>query len=134
MNISSFDDLLSAARQQSLPQRLLFVFTSAQLPEVSTPEQRRRFAAGGGGELAPVMCVDKTPDELTSFAALVEESRALGPAWAIVFVAALGGQGARAPTSQDAEAPLQRMVDAIKAGTHHSFIPFDRDGRTVRFE
>ena len=31
--------------------------------------------------------------------------------------------------SDDAEAPLQRMVDAIKAGSHGSFIPFDRAGR-----
>ena len=66
----------------------------AELPEDSTPEQRRRFAAGAGGALVPLMCVDKTPDELTTFAALVEESRRSGPEWAIVFVAGLAGQEA----------------------------------------
>jgi hypothetical protein len=34
----------------------------------------------------------------------------------------------------DAEAPLQRMVDAIKAGSHASFIPFGRHGRPMVFE
>lgn len=134
LSISSFEDLLHAARQQPEPQRLLFVFMGAELPEDSTPEQRQRFAAGAGGALAPLMCVDKSPDQLTSFAALAEESRLSGPEWTIVFVAGLAGQGGRAPTHDDAEAPLQRMVDAIKVGSHRSFIPFDRKGRAVLFE
>jgi hypothetical protein len=134
LSIASFDDLLRAARQQPEPQRLLFVFTGAELPEDSTDEQRRRFAAGGGGALVPLMCVDKAPDELGTFVALVEESRLSGPDWAIVFVAGLAGRRGRTPTHEDAEAPLQRMVDAIKAGSHTSFIPFDRDGRPVLFE
>ena len=134
LSISSFDDLLRAARQQPEPQRLLFVFMGAELPEDSTLEQRQRFASGAGGALVPLMCVDKTPDELTTFVALAEESRKSGPEWTIVFVAGLAGQGGRALTHDDAEAPLQRMVDAIKVGSHGSFIPFDRGGRPVLFE
>ena len=134
LTISSFDDLLQASRRQPEPQRLLFVFAGAELPEGSTPGQGRRFAAGAGGVLVPLMCVDRTPDELDTFGALVEESRTSGPDWAIVFVAGLAGRGGRAPTREDAEAPLQRMVDAIKTGSHASFIPFDRDGRPVLFE
>jgi len=132
--ISSFDDLLREARQQPEPQRLLFVFMAAELPEDSSPEQRERFAAGAGGTLAPLMCVDKAAHELTTFAALVEESRALAPEWAIVFVACLAGRAGRAVTHDDAEEPLQRMVDAIKAGSHGSYIPFGRDGHPVQFE
>ncbi len=100
LSISSFDDLLRAARQQPEPQRLLFVFAGAELPDDSTPEQRARFAEGGGGALAPLMCVDKSADELDTFSALVDESRAAGPEWAIVFVAGLAGRAGRAPTSQ----------------------------------
>jgi len=48
MSISSFDDLLRAAREQSEPQRLLFVFANAVLPDNITPEQRARFEAGQG--------------------------------------------------------------------------------------
>ena len=134
MSISSFDDLLRAAREQPEPQRLLFVFAGAELPDDCTPEQRAHFAAGAGGTLAPLMCVDKSADELDTFASLVAESRTAGPEWAIVFVAGLSGRTGHAPTSKDAEAPLQRMVDAIKAGSLGSFIPFDRTGRPVQFE
>lgn len=133
MNISTFDDLLRAARSQPRPQRLLFVFAGAELPDDASPEQRARHAAGEGGALAPLMCVDKAPDELGGFAQLRDESRAFGPEWAIVFVAALDGEAGRAPTSDDAAAPLQRMVDAIKAGSFGNFIPFDRNGDALSF-
>ncbi len=133
MNIATYEDLLNAARQQPEPQRLLFVFARAELPEDSTPAQRERFAAGEGGALAPLMCVDKSPNELGTFADLVEESRALGEAWTIVFVAAISGHAGRPPTSKDAEAPLQRMVESIKGGSFSAFLPFDRSGRLVVF-
>jgi hypothetical protein len=133
MNIATYEDLLRAARQQPQPQRLLFVFARAELPEDSTPQQRERFAAGEGGTLAPLMCVDKSPEELGAFADLVEESRQLVQAWTIVFVAALAGHAGRPPTSKDAEEPLQRMVESIKAGTFSAFLPFDSNGRLVVF-
>ena len=131
MNISSFDDLLRAARAQSEPQRLLFVFANAVLPDDSTPEQRARFEAGQGGALAPLMSVDKTPEELGTFAALVEESRQFGRDWAIVFVASLSGRDGRAPTSEEASRSLQRMIESIKGGLFGSFIPFDRQGQPM---
>ncbi|MBN8507084.1 MAG: ribonucleotide reductase subunit alpha [Burkholderiales bacterium] len=134
MNIASFDDLLSAARAQPEPQRLLFVFTAAELPGDATPEQRARFQAGQGGTLTPLMCVDKSPAEVPSFGALLEESRRAGPSWDIVFVAALAGTAGRSPTHVDAEASLQRMVEAIKAGRIGGFVPFDAHGQPVRFD
>jgi len=133
MNISSFDDLLLAAREQSEPQRLLFVFANAELPDDSTPEQRARFEAGQGGALTPLMSVDKTPEELGSFAALVEESREFGHDWAIVFVASLAGRDGRAPTSEEADRSLHRMIESIKTGSFGSFIPFDRQGQPMLF-
>ena len=133
MDISSFDDLLQASRAQPEPQRLLFVFAGVELPDDATSEQRERFDAGQGGALHPLMCVDKRPDELASFATLVEESIQFGPQpWGIVFAAALSGKGKRAPTSEEAEEPLQRMVEAIKRGEHGGYIPFDTQGHTVQ--
>ena len=41
MDISNFDDLLRAARTQPEPQRLLFVFARAVLPDNSTGSPRR---------------------------------------------------------------------------------------------
>jgi len=133
MTLSSFDDLLRAARAQPEPQRLLFVFTAAGVPDDATAQQRTQFEAGQGGTLTPLMCVDKAPEELTSFEALLEESRRLGQPWDVVFVAALGGSGAAQPTSAQAEAALQRMVDSIKAGDIDRFVPFDVRGEPVRF-
>jgi hypothetical protein len=132
LNISIFDDLLRAAREQPEPQRLLFVFAHAVLPDDSTPEQRARFEAGEGGALAPLMAVDKTPEEMDTFAALVEESRQFGTDWAVVFVASLPGRAGRPPTSKEADQPLQRMVESIKAGSIGSYIPFDRRGDPVQ--
>lgn len=134
MNISSFEDLLQAAKQQSQPQRLLFVFAGADLPQDSTPAQRDSFLAGQGGALVPLMYVDKLPQDLASFAALDQESRAFGKEWSIVFVAALSGSGGKAPTSEAAEKPMQQMVESIKMGSLASFIPFNRQGETVHLE
>jgi hypothetical protein len=131
VNISSFEDLLRAAREQPEPQRLLFVFANAVLPDDSTSEQRARFEAGEGGALTPLMAVDKTPDELGTFAALVEESLQFGPDWAVVFVTSLPGRAGRPPTSKDADPPLQRMIESIKAGSIGSYLPFDRQGRPL---
>ncbi len=133
MDISSFDDLLRAARAQPEPQRLLFVFAGAELPDDATPEQRARFEQGEGGALVPVMCVDKSIAELSSFDALMNESRGMGQAWQIVFAAALSGTGGRALTSDDAKEPLKRMEDAIRRGAFDNYIPFDRQGQPVLF-
>lgn len=122
--LSSFDDLLRAARRQPEPQRLLFVFTRAELPEDCTPEQRASFEAGLGGTLTPLMSVDKAPEEIRDFQALVEESRQFGQEWSVVFVAALSGNG-------DAEPALERMIASIKAGSPGALIPFDRQGQVL---
>lgn len=131
VNIASFDDLVRAAREQPAPQRLLFVFAGAEMPEDGTPEQRAGFAAGHGGALAPLMSVDKTPEELSTFAALVAESRQFAPDWAIVFVASLSGRDGRAPTSTEADQSLQRMIESIRTGAFGAFIAFDRQGEPV---
>ena len=132
MNISSFDDLLQAARTQSAPQRLLFVFVTVELPPDSTPAQRENFLAGQGGSLEPVMSLDRTAQELQSFAKLVEESTQFGHDWRLVFVAALAGSAGLMPTSEAAEKPLQAMVAAIRTGNFGNYIPFDRDGFAVQ--
>lgn len=131
MNISTFDDLLQAAGQQPQPQRLLFVFARAELPEGSTEEQRADFLRGHGGALVPVMAVDKLPREVKSFAALEEEAHSFGGDWSMVFAAAMSGNIGEAPSSASAEKPLQQMVEAIKAGSLGTYIPFNRQGEAV---
>lgn len=134
MNVAGFEDLLRIAREQPDPQRLLFVFTDVELPEGSTSEQRARFHAGQGGVLVPLMSVDKKPDELGTFAELVEESRQFGRDWSVVFVAALAGHDGLAPTGAEADRSLEYMIESIKTGSFGAFMPFDRQGQPLLFD
>ncbi len=127
MEISSFDDLLRAARAQARPQRLLFVFAAAVLPDAPTPAQRAAFEAGEGGALQPLMCVDKAPDELSGFAQLVEESRQFGADWQIVFAGAMDAAG-EAATDQ----ALERLVASVRDGAISALLPLDRNGRVLQ--
>ncbi|WP_043531350.1 hypothetical protein [Litchfieldella xinjiangensis] len=133
MAIATYTDLLDEAHRQPEPQRLLFVFTRAELPDHPDPEQQARFERGEGGVLTPVLCVDKRPDELSDMQALVEESRNTGIDWDIVFVAALAGDGKQPPSSEEAERPLQRMVESLQMGSIEQFLAFDRQGEAVSF-
>ncbi len=133
MDIASFEDLLQAARQQPDPQRLLFVFTRSELPDDATPEQRVRFENGEGGTLAPVMFVDKSLDELRSFAELVEESKHTGQDWSVVFVGCLGGQGGAVPSGDEAQEALELMVKSIQGGIVDRFLAYRPDGEQIRF-
>lgn len=134
MNITTFDDLLQAARSQPDPQRLLFVFTRIDAPPPDAlPQQRTAYEAGQGGTLTPLACLDKTPDEAGSFQKLNAEALQVVPDWSIVFVAAMGGRGSRAPASEDAEAPLNKMVEMIKTGRIEGLAPFDTKGDVLMF-
>jgi hypothetical protein len=126
MDITHFNDLLSAARQQAQAQRLLLVFAGASLPAGATAAQRAAFEAGESGEL------DKDPAALVDFAALAAEAATAGPPWALVFAAALSGQGTRPPADSQVEAALQRMVESVKSGQLDGLIPFDRQGHAVQ--
>ncbi|MCB5194692.1 ribonucleotide reductase subunit alpha [Deefgea salmonis] len=132
MNIASFTDLLTAARAQPTPQRLLFVFTGAGLPEGASAEQVAQFTAQQAGELTPLMYVDKSPLELSTFAVLTAESTQLIPTWDVVFVAGLGGKGQLAPTHDEIEGAFQRMMAAIQSGAVQQFLAFRRNGELVQ--
>jgi hypothetical protein len=132
MEDNPFAQLVAMARQQPEPQRLLFVFAGAELPEDATPEQRARFERGEGGALVPLMTVDKAPDELAGFEALAAEANARRADWRMVFVAALAGRGKSAPTGQDIERALQRVEDGIKQGLVGGLLVLDREGHPLQ--
>ncbi|WP_027863686.1 hypothetical protein [Massilia alkalitolerans] len=133
MQLNDFSDFLAAAGAQDEPQQLLFVFAAAELPQTHSPGQKKRFDAGRGGALTPVMCVDKSAAELASFAALAEESRQTGQPWDMVFVAALPGRDGQPPGGQDVDRALKMMIDAVHRGAIDRFAAFDPDGQPVRF-
>ncbi|MEO8137001.1 MAG: ribonucleotide reductase subunit alpha [Betaproteobacteria bacterium] len=130
---SHFQLLLHAARSQPEPQRLLFVFAAAALPGDATADQRLRFEAGEGGELAPVMCVDKDPHALTTFDALKGESEHTGQPWQVMFVVGLSGRGQHAPTPLETEAALNAMVEAVRQGSIVRYAAYDARGEPLGF-
>lgn len=131
--LDDFEQLLQVALQQEEPQRLLFVFAQRNLGDHATAEQRERYARGEGGMLQPCLCVDKAPEEVASFAALVTESEQTGQHWDVVFVSSLDGRGGIARNSDEAAQPLRFMVNAINDGRVGEFAAFDRAGQPLRF-
>ena len=129
--ISSYSDLIQASYSQQEPQRLLFVFCRAELPDEASPEEKAAFERGEGGALTPVVCVDKTPDEAPDFDVLHEESRATGQAWDVVFVAAMSCRGGTPPSSDEAQQPLTMMVESIRLGHISNYLPLDSNGNAV---
>ncbi len=125
---------MSVAKQQPEPQRLLFVFLRASLPDDHDRDEANRFQSGQGGALQPIMCVDKSLGELSTFAALVAEAERIDKDWHIVLVAGLAGRNGISPTSDDAEQPLKMMLHAVENGGDLSkYMAFDRDGAPVQF-
>lgn len=129
MNIENFDDLLKAARAQPQPQRLLFVFAGATVPDDATPAQRAAFEAGAGGSLEPLMCVDKDPAAVPDFDVLADEARQFGPDWSFVFCAAMDAAGEAATA-----AALDGLVNAVREGRLAGLLPLDREGRVRAIE
>ncbi|EMP56385.1 hypothetical protein MSNKSG1_10938 [Marinobacter santoriniensis NKSG1] len=129
--ITSYNDLIQASRQQEEPQRLLFVFCRAELPDEASAEEKAAFERGEGGALTPVICVDKAPEEAPDFRSLVEESRETGQAWDMVFVAAMSGRGGVPPSSDDVQQPLTMMVESIRLGHVGNYLPLNSEGAAI---
>ena len=126
--------MLEAARQQSEPQRFLFVFLDAVLPEEHTPEEAFLFSQGQGGQLQPVMNLTKGLDELTTFENLAAEVAQQEQDWQVVLVACVSGEKGKAPTAEEVEGPLQVLEHTIRMGGDISaYTAFDRDGEHIQF-
>lgn len=127
--ITDFASLLAAARSQSAAQRLLFAFCQRRLHDDHNAQEAERFAAGEGGILQPILCVDKTPSQLGDFSALAADADALDARWQLVFVAAVDDGG-----SEAADGPIKRMVQTIQTGGDVArYLAFNRDGQLLRF-
>jgi hypothetical protein len=135
INITDYESLLLAAKNQSEPQRLLFVFLKASLPKDHKNEEAVRFHSGQGGQLQPIMCVDRTLSELGVFSDLVAESERMEQDWQIVLVACLSGRNGVVPSSDDATQPLTMMLQTVENGGDLSkYMAFNRDGTPVQFD
>jgi hypothetical protein len=129
--IDSYASFIALANTQQEPQRLLWVFARAELPNGYTEAQKQHFLQGQGGALEPVLCVDKLPSEVTDFASLVHESAETGVEWDIAFVASMSGRAGIAPNSDEAIQPMRLMLNKIQSGIIAEFLTFDKKGELV---
>jgi len=132
MEISSYNDLIKAVKSKPLPQHMLFVFTSAELPEDASDEEKAQFERQEAGALAPVMCGDKPVGELNNFDSLLADSDQTGKKWDVVFVSSIAGQEGLSPTSADVEQFMKVMLEAIKKGKVARFAAFNRKGEILQ--
>ncbi len=118
--IANLTDLITAAQEQSEPQRLLFLFARAE-------SQKKKKKNQQSGTITPVMCVDKLPEEIASFKALIAEADNITTEWDFMLVAGLSGANGNAPSTEDAEPHLNKMANDLMAGQDLSqYIIFDR--------
>ncbi len=132
--ITDYKSLVAVGKQQKEPQRFLFVFLQASLPDDHNDDDLQRFQSGHGGELKAIMCVDKDLAELTDFAGLVKESEQMEQDWSMVLVACLSGMNRIPPTAEEAEQSLKTMVQTVQNGGDLSkYLAFDKQGVLLHF-
>jgi hypothetical protein len=134
IEITDYKSLLTVGKQQSEPQRFLFVFLQTFLSAESNDKDKQKFQSGQGGELNAIMYVDKDLADLTDFADLVSESRVMEQEWHIVLIACLSGKNGLYPTSSEAEESLKIMVQTVQNGGDLSkYLAFNNQGELLRF-
>ena len=129
MNITCFDDLLTASRTQSTPQTLLMLFLDVELPEDASAAERERFERGLGGALVPRMSVDRPAADLTDWVSLAREADQQSTQWRMVLIAAV----ASSTPLPDIDKTIEGMIKAVHQGKIQSYVPLDRDGQAVHF-
>lgn len=123
---SMFKDLLEMTQQQDQPQRLLFLFAQ---PEVKGKQKSKKNMKG---HIEAVMCVDKLPEELSSFTALVSEADGITKDWEFVLIAGLSGQNGSAPSTEDAEPYLNKMSNDLADGQDLGrYVILDRNEKPI---
>ena len=122
---SSFKKMIDAAEAQEQPQRILIMLAKS---EVAANDKEK----GMSGTITPVICVDKTPDEITSFEDFVKEADSINPDWDMMFIAGLAGENNEMPTPEDADPILNNMVNNLMSGQDLSrYLVLDRNDDPV---
>ncbi len=120
-----FKKLIDAAKNQPEPQRLLMLFVQADRENKAKKKKSR-------GTISPVMCVDKLPEELSTFTNLVKEADGISSEWNMVLMAGMNGEGGQPPSAEEAEPLLNRMANDVAMGQDLSrYFILDRKGNQI---
>lgn len=127
--ISSFEQLIDVASQQEDAQRMLMLFAKAEAEGNDKPKDEQR------GSISPVMCVDKLPEDIASFDALTAEADNISKDWNFILIAGLNGKGPVPPSSEEADAHLNKMVNDVTNGQDLSrYVIFDREKNPIMMQ
>lgn len=122
---SNFKKMIDAAEAQDQPQRILIMLAKSEVEESDNEK-------GMSGTITPVICVDKTPDEITSFEDFVKEADSINSDWDMMFIAGLSGENNEMPTPEDADPVLNNMVNNLMSGQELSrYLVLDRNDDPV---
>jgi len=122
---SNFKKMVEAAEAQNQPQRLLILLAKSEIETNDKDE-------GISGTITPVICVDKTPDEITTFEDFVAEADLINTDWDMMFIAGLTGENNQMPTPEEADPILNKMVNDLMSGQDLSrYLVLDRNDETV---
>ena len=127
--MKTFKELLKLTHEQEQPQRLMFLFANAESTNAKKSKKHQK------GTILPVMCVDKLPEELTTFAALKAEADTIEESWNFVFIASLSGENGMTPSEDDAEPFLNKMVNDVQTGNNVGrYVIYDRGENPIELE
>lgn len=119
MKITNFSDLLIAAKGEKTPQRFLFLFAKA----VSLKNALK--ANHSSGTISPIMCVDKLPDEITTYNELLNEADGINKDWNFVLIGCLDA-------TSDVDFHLNKMSNDVASGSDLSrYVILDREERPI---
>lgn len=122
---SNFKKLIDAAKAQDQPQRLLIMLAKSTIETTNSDE-------AVSGTITPVTCVDKTPDEVSTFENFVIEADKVNSDWDMLFIGGLAGKNNEMPTTEDADPFLNKMVDDLMSGNGLSrYLVLDRNDEIV---
>ena len=79
------------------------------------------------------MCVEKGLGELSTFDALVSESRQVGPPRQVVFAAGLSGTNGQLPCGSAVEKALNTIVDRVRHGAAQNLLALSTTGEGLTF-
>lgn len=132
MEIANYREFLQLVKTRPEPQRLLFVFTDAQLPDDASEHEREQFREREGAALTPILCGDRLATEMEGFSSLCREVEVTGRQWEVLFVSSITRGDGAMPTVADVEQFMKVMLEAIKQGKVSRFAAFNRDGELLR--
>ncbi|WP_418358917.1 ribonucleotide reductase subunit alpha [Shewanella basaltis] len=119
--MSALKELITMAGYQGEPVKLLFLFAKADYEQLDNGENK--------GHMIPVMCVDKSPTELTTFTELCNEADNINADWEFIFVTSM-----LADVDKEAlDNGLKRMASDIENGQNTAmYVVLDRKENVIQ--